>query len=181
MDSKASLGYPYGTWHWITYRGLLAAAKRVALSLVTLGVAPGARVGISAPNTAASVEVLIGLFWGGFVAVPFADNLGDVATRHIIAEAELSAIFVSPEGHKRFASLAPGIQIVPCVGSQTVFRAWLNNQPAPPPLYEPEAARRRGGDDAAVVIYTSGSTGRPKGAVISAAALMFECSQDQGG
>ena len=104
------------------------------------------------------------MLWGGFIAVPFAHNLADSATTHIMIEAELGAIFVSPEGKDRFTKLAAmtaaaasaAAPIIPCVGNQTIFQEWLLQQPPPPPSYKsPNESSRL--EDAAVVI-AAGST-----------------------
>jgi hypothetical protein len=51
------------------------------------------------------VHAMLALLLGGFVAVPLSLHLSDEHASHIVAEANLTAVFVSPEIHSRFARI----------------------------------------------------------------------------
>jgi len=167
---------------FLTYEELDRLSNQVARALVTRGVAPGDRVGILAPKSAASIVATFGVLKAGACYVPLdpkspsgrlsgimrdsgiAIVLADEATAHQAAAMadgvpQLASVMVTgphwgPEGRRASGPLPAGPAILPW---ETV-------------LTEPDdalAGDRAIETDLAYILYTSGSTGTPKGVMIS--------------
>jgi len=166
---------------FLSYDDLDRLSNQVARALLARGVAPGDRVGILAPKSAAAVVAVFGALKAGACYVPLdpkspaprltaimADSgiavvLSDRGTAQQAAAmadtVPLRSLIVTgphwgPEGCSTFATPPPGLVVVP-------WDAVLA-EPA-----EPLAADRAIETDLAYILYTSGSTGTPKGVMIS--------------
>lgn len=160
-------------------------ARWVAATVQAMGCQIGGYVGIAAPNSVAFAQALLGLMWGGFVAVPLSPGLSDQNIRAIATETGMRVLLAEPgRVAKRFeAALPPVVVVAACVGSQQCFWDWLTqhqhqHRPAAPhrraSLSTPGAQPHVSARDPALVVYTSGSTGAPKGVVMTGAALLTE-------
>ncbi|MFB9603171.1 non-ribosomal peptide synthetase [Streptomyces roseofulvus] len=126
----------------LTYRQLAAAAEAVAAEQDLAGLRPGgARIGILAHRTAATVAHALGVSLGGRSFVFVDPEAPEAVVQHIRTTADVSLITDPRTG-------------TPHTGPGT--------DPA-----APKPARQRSLDDEAYVLYTSGSTGRPKGVSVS--------------
>jgi amino acid adenylation domain-containing protein len=167
---------------FLTYEELDRLSNQVARALLGLGVAPGDRVGILAPKSAASVVAVFGVLKAGACYVPLdpkspaarlsaimrdsgiAVVLADEATAHqAVAIAgsvpRFHGVLVTgphwrPEGQSTPGSLPEGMTVLPWDAV----------------LAQPDGAlteERSIETDLAYILYTSGSTGTPKGVMIS--------------
>lgn len=128
----------------LSYAELAAHAGGHAARLASLGIAPGARVGLWTEPGLDTVIAMMGQSLGGYVTVPLNPKLGSKELAHILEDAQPEIVLGDPG---RFS------------GATTIERA------------KAECSRRPIDDAAILVLYTSGTTGAPKGARISARAV----------
>jgi amino acid adenylation domain-containing protein len=166
----------------LTYQELDRHSNQLARALRKLGVAPGDRVGILAPKSAAAVIAMYGALKAGGCYVPLDPKAPAERLSHIIRDSGAAAIVADEERAAQAASLtgANGRPVDIVVASA----------PGGPEREDASAALARGaaivpwravteesdepvsGDgaietDLAYILYTSGSTGTPKGVMIS--------------
>jgi amino acid adenylation domain-containing protein len=165
----------------LSYQELDRMSNKLARTLPRLGVAPGDRVGVLAPKSAAAVIAVYGALKAGACYVPLdpkapADRLSHIVrdsgafvimadetrTPAAVALAEAvprpaGVVTVSVQGPAREAAVS-----VPAHGGATVPWAAADSESG-----EPLAEERAIETDLAYILYTSGSTGTPKGVMIS--------------
>ena len=150
----------------LTWAQLREGARRLAVHLASIGVAPGATVGLLAGNGRLALEVFLGCMYGGFTTVTFNPVAGQNTLRYVLGHSEVSILFTDeanleaahsardqdlPEVAVLCASTDQGLDL-PSAGSAELAA------PAP--------------QDDALLIYTSGTTGRPKGVIHSHTSLL---------
>ena len=151
----------------LTYAGLDAASAAFASRLRDLGVEPGDRVALVAPNVLAFPVVYYAILRLGAVVVPMNPLLksGEVAYTWQDCGARVAVVHALFEGEAQAAAGRTGTTVV-VVGP---------DDPALPPAAATEDAGseivERADTDTAVILYTSGTTGRPKGAELTFANL----------
>ncbi|MCK8784762.1 long-chain fatty acid--CoA ligase [Roseomonas sp. NAR14] len=141
-------------------------AARAGTVLRGLGVQPGDRVAILAPNTDDWLDLAFGTWWIGGVVNPvntrwspaeIAFSLEDCETAVMVAHPSLLALAE--------AARTPGLRHLLRTGE-----AEGDAVPALEPLLRaaaPAEDLRQGGDALASLFYTGGTTGRPKGVMLS--------------
>ena len=166
----------------ITYQELDLLSNKVARALLRLGVAPGDRVGILAPKSAAAVIGLYGTLKAGACYVPLDPKAPAGRLRHIVRDSGATVVVADEARSSQGAALAeavpgqPRVVVVGVPGSQgreEAARVSVQGEAIVPwsavtgesgePLEEERAIET----DLAYILYTSGSTGTPKGVMIS--------------
>jgi amino acid adenylation domain-containing protein len=168
----------------LSYRELDRLSNQVARALLAQGVAPGDRVGIFAPKSAAAIVAVYGALKAGACYVPLdpkspaprltaimADSgiavvLADQATAGqaaAMADAvpQLRAVIVTGPHWGREAAAGPDYGVGPHEPVTVPWDAVLAEPDGALPDSQPIDA------DLAYILYTSGSTGTPKGVMIS--------------
>lgn len=141
---------------------------RLAGVLQSLGVGPGDRVAMLAPNGPRYVEFYFATLWAGGVMVPVNVRWAIPEKVHCLTDAGARVLLVDPA---YIAEVAPLRAQCPALGAVILtegaptgdfidYEAALVAQ-APVPDAE------RGGDDLAALFYTGGTTGRAKGVMLS--------------
>jgi acyl-CoA synthetase (AMP-forming)/AMP-acid ligase II len=154
----------------LTWRELLPRVSRLANGIRDgLGVRPGQRVGVLAPNCLEYYELFHATAAAQVIPVPLNQRLTAEEILQIAEQAEPSAIFFGAESEEVARELcgALGIPGVAIDGEdERSYRALLagGRAVAPPRAGDPE--------DAATICFTGGTTGIPKGVVISHRALL---------
>ncbi|MFF9622388.1 long-chain fatty acid--CoA ligase [Streptomyces griseosporeus] len=144
----------------LTFGEVWRRALARAGALTALGVRPGDRIALMAPNTAEFPVAYYAVAAAGGVVVPVHLLLSPPEVEHVLKDSGASLLLVHPAQAEtgRAAARAVGVPVV--VLGEEFDR--LAADAGPLPSYV-----TRNADDPAVVFYTSGTTGVPKGAVLS--------------
>jgi amino acid adenylation domain-containing protein len=166
----------------LTYQELDRLSNQVARVLLRLGVAPGDRVGILAPKSAAAVAGVYGALKAGACYVPLDPKAPAQRLAHIVRDSRTAVIVADEERTSQAAALAgvvprpPGVVVISVPGSperekpssaQTEGVAIVPSSVVAGESAEPLTEERSIETDLAYILYTSGSTGTPKGVMIS--------------
>ncbi|WP_312029447.1 non-ribosomal peptide synthetase, partial [Mycolicibacterium sp. CBMA 334] len=136
----------------MTYRGLDAAANRLAHLLVAQGVGPGQRVALLFSRSVEAIVAIMGVLKTGAAYVPIDPSVPDARLDFVLADAG-PVLAVTTAGLVDRLS-GRGLTVID-VDGRAVY-----GQPSAPLTVAP------GPDDIAYLIYTSGTTGVPKGVAI---------------
>ncbi|MFD7816876.1 long-chain fatty acid--CoA ligase [Streptomyces sp. NPDC059785] len=144
----------------LTFAEVWRRARARAGALAALGVRPGDRVALMAPNTAEFPQAYYAITAAGGVVVPVHLLLSAAEVEHVLTDSGATLLLCHPAqaATGTAAAGAAGVRVV-TLGAE--FEK-LAADAAPLPTYVTRQA-----DDPAVVFYTSGTTGVPKGAVLS--------------
>ncbi|TMH96877.1 MAG: 2-aminobenzoate-CoA ligase, partial [Betaproteobacteria bacterium] len=157
-----------------TYAELLQQANRIAHALVEdLGVVPGNRVLLRAPNTPLIAACWFAVLKAGAIAVPTmpllrAKELTDVIVKAEVSHALCDARLAVELDNARAA--CPSLTVAWCAtdaadGLEALARG-------KPPSFDNV---RTAADDTAVIAFTSGTTGKPKGTMHFHRDLLAAC------
>lgn len=141
----------------ISYGELQQRATRLARHLLSLGVGPGDRVGVSLERSATMVETWLAILATGAAYVPLDPTYPRARLEFMVADAQLRLIVGSSEATTSVGSLDTplldldtlDLSVHSCVPLDAVGTA----------------------TDIAYILYTSGSTGIPKGVCVSHRAI----------
>jgi long-chain acyl-CoA synthetase len=171
-----------GRWLEITYAELDATVERIAAGLVRLGVAPGDRVALFAPNMPAWTLCDLAVLSVGAVTVPVYATCTAEQLAAIVEDSGARVLVAgTPQEAVTAAGVAAGRTLILCEGEApaeapgAIALATLAAAAIEPgtaaELRRREAAASDG--DLATIIYTSGTTGDPKGVLLTHA--NFRC------
>ncbi len=172
----------------VSYADLWLQSRRYGAGLVGLGIAPGDKVALMAPNVIDFVRSYYGVIAAGAVVVPIHLLLTADEVSYVLADSQATALICHssqlPVGAA--AAALAGVKLI-CVGP-------LPEPPAGLVRLDEISAEMsalstflgRQAEDPAVILYTSGTTGQPKGAVLSqlnlvmnAAVSAFDCNDSR--
>jgi len=138
-----------------TYRAFDAECDAVARGLLRKGLKRGDRVGILSLNRRELLAAYFGTMRAGLVSVPISFKLSRETIDHIVADADLRAVFHDRER----AGFCPADILHVDFDDPKGYAALLD--PGPFETVLPE------GRELGMILYTSGSTGKPKGVLLS--------------
>ncbi|HEY1569223.1 MAG TPA: AMP-binding protein [Solirubrobacteraceae bacterium] len=167
-----------GRWH--RSGELWERSQRLAAGLAELGVVPGERVVVCMANCPEVSITYQALWLAGAVVTPATFLLPAPDLRHVIANAEASAVITTPEFLDKVTEATDGldhVRFLICTdaagdGTADGVVALADLERADPRPIVP-----RTDDDLAALLYTGGTTGRAKGVMLSHANLYFSGSQ----
>jgi amino acid adenylation domain-containing protein len=170
----------------LTYQELDVLSNKVARALLRMGVAPGDRVGVLAPKSAAAVIGIYGALKAGACYVPLDPKAPAGRLSHIVRDSG-AAVIITDEARAPQAAAVVGnvprprgvvvasfpgrperedAAVAPARGAAILPWTALAEESAEE-SGEPLAEERAIETDLAYILYTSGSTGTPKGVMIS--------------
>jgi long-chain acyl-CoA synthetase len=153
-----------GEQPWATHAQWGQHSAALARNLRSAGLQPGDRVLLFMRNHPRYLELLLGLWWAGLVAVPVNAKLHPSEVEWIVGDAQARWGFVTTDVATR-----------PLQGLERQVDA-LSPEAAAllgvPDGGATMAVADRAGDDLAWLFYTSGTTGRPKGVMLTHRNLM---------
>jgi long-chain acyl-CoA synthetase len=158
-----------GTWH--RSGELFERARRLGAGVARLGIVPGERVVVTMGNSPEVGIAYQGLWRAGAVVTPANFLLSAEDLRHVIADAEASAVITSPEFSDKVREATDGLDHVRYLisaGDEEGFVPEAELERAEPATIVP-----RTDDDLAALLYTGGTTGRSKGVMLTHASLSF--------
>jgi long-chain acyl-CoA synthetase len=152
----------------LSYR-LAARMLNLASGLVELGVKPGTRVGIYAPNSPEWCLAYLSILTAGGVVVPLDERLKYLELRSIISRAKVEHLFCAEHSRRELAELAAMISPHPQLVSLDADRDDLLTLARLERVGEGSEAipHQPTTDEMAVLLFTSGTSGDSKGVVLS--------------
>jgi long-chain acyl-CoA synthetase len=135
----------------ITWSALDETSTGLARWFLDQGLQPGDRVAACSFNSIELVQVYLGLFKAGLIAVPINTRLKPDEVRYVLGHAQPRMAFCEPSFVPLLEQAGAAFPIFSHVPDQAFARTHSPQLPAVGP------------DDLAVIIYTSGTTARPKG------------------
>jgi long-chain acyl-CoA synthetase len=158
-----------GRWH--RSGELFERSRRLAAGLSELGIARGDRVVVTMANSPEVGIAYQALWRAGAVITPASFLLSVEELRHIVADAEASAVITTAELAGKVTDVTAGVETVKFLVSTGApegfipFSALEQSQPT--------SIAPRADDELAAVLYTGGTTGRAKGVMLTHANLSF--------
>jgi len=147
----------------IRYAELNDRSNRVATALIKMGIRPGERVGLCAPNSADWITFYFGVLKTGAVAItlPFLLKAGELT--RLVEHSKPRFIFTSDDKLEYLENLRgpEGVEKTICPEGDLTLPQVLNMGAPSFKAVDRERA------DVAAVLYTGGTTGNPKGAMLS--------------
>ncbi|MCC7258660.1 MAG: long-chain-fatty-acid--CoA ligase [Gammaproteobacteria bacterium] len=162
-----------------TWAEVADRVRRTAGMLRGLGVAPGDRVAILAPNSDTYFEYLFAVAWAGGVLVPVNTRLAPPEILHVLRSSGARVLVVAREFVDTVAALRgelPDVGHVVYIGHDAAPAGCLAHEQLIAAA-EPVEDAGRGGEDLYAFFYTSGTTGWPKPAMITHAGLFLNVLQ----
>jgi acyl-CoA synthetase (AMP-forming)/AMP-acid ligase II len=162
----------------VTYGQLQVEVDHAAAALMALGVAPGDRVSLWAPNSVDWLTVAYGVYACGAILVPLNTRFKGDEAAYILNKAGVELLITAGAflgtdypGMLRFAMAAAELpRLVLLGGSAPGATAWADALADGAGVSAAAIAQRQAGispDNVSDIIFTSGTTGAPKGAMLT--------------
>ncbi len=147
-----------------SFADLQAQSARMANALVSFGVAPGDRVAVQAPKSAAALFLYLGCLRAGAIFLPMNTAYTPKEVDYLLRDAE-PAVFVADPQNQAVIDVAKAAGVNHVLTADAAGAGSLADAAtAASDAFETVV---RTGDDIAAILYTSGTTGQPKGAMLS--------------
>ncbi len=156
------LAWKHGSREW-TWDEAARDVRRVARSLIALGVKPGQTVAIMGPNRPEWLMADLGALAAGAVPVPIYPTLTAEQARYIANHAEATVAIVADEGQREKLRDTS----VRAFGLMTAWNDFLAAGERTPEGAVDTRMRQIEPDGLATLIYTSGTTGPPKAVMLT--------------
>ena len=158
-----------GQWHRSSE--LAERARRMAVGLSELGVAPGDRVAVMMANSP-EVGIAYNAIWrAGAVLTPVMFLLSVEDLQHVLRDSGATAVITTPEFADKVREASEGVDTVRfliCRDQAEGFTPLTELEQAEPGPIVPRAD-----DDLAALLYTGGTTGRSKGVMLTHESLFY--------
>lgn len=153
----------------ISYAQLNDQANRVATALIKMGVTPGERVALCAPNSADWIAFYFGVLKAGAVAVTLSGALTGDELSSLVTHAKPRIIFTaeSKVGELEKLKGPGGLEKLICPGGDLDLKRLMEMGSGSFRALDRDRA------DTAAILYTGGTTGTPKGAMLTHEGMKF--------
>ncbi|MDW8803406.1 FadD3 family acyl-CoA ligase [Streptomyces scabiei] len=162
----------------LTFRELEARMIHAVRSAIALGIGPGDRVGLCAPNSAEWIVTALGIQGAGGVVVPLNTRFKAAEISYILRKSGAKALFAAASflGTDYIAELRRTDPELPALrtavsmpgGVEGLYRSqFLAHGEECPEAVAHESVDRLTPDHVSDVMFTSGTTGHPKGVVLT--------------
>ena len=159
---------------WYGSGELFERSRRLAAGLATLGLQPGDRVVVTMANSPEVGIAYQALWRAGAVVTPANFLLAPEDLRHVIADAEATAVMTTTEFADKVLAATAGLDgvrfLISSGGDDDFLGLGALEQTTPGPIVA------RADDDLAALLYTGGTTGRSKGVMLTHGNLDFSGS-----
>ena len=145
------------------YSDVLATSRRMASTLLELGVSPGDRVAVQVDKSPEIVMLYLACLQVGAVYLPLNTAYTDSEIAYFLEDAEPHVYVCRPEMLQHARAIASGVAHVESLGTNADGSLMEKVDKAS----ETEQVCEVSADDLAAILYTSGTTGRSKGAMLS--------------
>ena len=150
---------------------LAERARRLAVGLAELGVAPGERVAVMMANSP-EVGIAYNAIWrAGAVLTPVMFLLSVEDLQHVLRDSGAVAVITTPEFADKVREAADGVETVKFLISRDEVEGFTPlaslEQGEPGPIVP------RADQDLAALLYTGGTTGRSKGVMLTHESLYY--------
>jgi long-chain acyl-CoA synthetase len=162
---------------WYRSSELFERGQRLGAGLTELGIAPGERVVVTMGNSPEVGVAYQALWRAGAVVTPASFLLSGAELRHVVSDAEASAVITTAEFADKVREATAEVDSVRhliSTGEVDGFTRLDQIEQAQPGPIVP-----RGDDELAAVMYTGGTTGRAKGVMLTHANLDYAGSAAQ--
>jgi long-chain acyl-CoA synthetase len=166
-------------WKPISADEVIRRSRKIARTLIELGIQPGDRIGIIAPNSPEWLITDYAIQMSGAISVPVYPSLSPSEMQQVFAHSGVKIIFTGSDSlHQKVESIRP--QLVHLEFhfkiNQAIEEAILQMGIPVSLLPDEEELNTRMNqvkeNDLATLIYTSGTTGIPKGVMLSHANIL---------
>ncbi len=159
----------------MTYGAFAERVQRAAAVLRGLGLSPGDRFGVIAPNTVENAELFFGGYWSGTVPVPVNVRLAPPEIRDVLRDAGVDHLFLDAA----FRSLLDAEELEPWREAAVLTRSpnEAGSYEARFDGAEPLPLHSGWPDDEAILLYTGGTTGRSKGVPLTHRNILSDALQ----
>ncbi|MFF7734479.1 FadD3 family acyl-CoA ligase [Streptomyces sp. NPDC007984] len=163
----------------LTFRELEKGMMQAVRSALALGIGPGDRVGLCAPNSAAWILAALGIQGAGGVVVPLNTRFKAAEISYILRKSGAKALFAAASflGSDYIADLTDAAPELPALrtvvsipgGSQSglSWRQFLTGGEKVTEAAAHASIDRLTPDHVSDVMFTSGTTGHPKGVILT--------------
>ena len=153
----------------ITYRQFLATSRKMANTLLEMGLEPGDCVAIQVEKSPEMLNIYAACAQAGLVFLPLNPSYTVAELEYFIENSEASLIICDGKNKEDLKKITQklGVLVETLNGNST---GSIIDQAASSPEYFETASRSK--DDLAALLYTSGTTGKSKGAMLTQTNLL---------
>ena len=153
----------------ITYRKFLATSRRIANTLVEMGLEPGCCVAIQVEKSPEMLNIYAACAQAGLVFLPLNPSYTVDEVKYFIENSEARLIICDEKNKKDLTTIAQKLGVLVETLNSNSTGSIIDKAASSPEDFETVA---RSKDDLAALLYTSGTTGKSKGAMLTQTNLL---------
>jgi long-chain acyl-CoA synthetase len=166
-------------WKPLTANEVILRSRKIALYLISLGIQPGDRIGIIAPNSPEWLITDYAIQMSGAISVPVYPSLNAAEMQQVFAHSGVKIIFTGSDSlhqkvetiRQHLAHLEFHFKINQAI-EESILQMGISLSHLPKDEDLNDRMNQVKENDLATLIYTSGTTGIPKGVMLSHANIL---------